>query len=55
MSTAAYKKEEPRIPVDPNVPDLSKSHYVIAKVEMARAFMAKHPLPKEEKPAKKGK
>jgi hypothetical protein len=55
MSTTAYKKEGPRIPVDPNVPDFSKSPYVMEKVERARAFLAKHPLPKGEKSAKKGK
>jgi hypothetical protein len=29
--------------------------FYIAKVERARAFLAKHPLPEEEKPAKKGR
>ncbi len=55
MSSSANKKEEPRIPVDLNMPDLSKSPYVIAKVERARAFLANHPLPKDVKPTKKGK
>jgi hypothetical protein len=53
VSTTAYKKEASRIPVDHTIPDFSKSPYVIEKVERARAFLAKHPLPKEDKPAKK--
>jgi hypothetical protein len=47
-------KQEIAITIDPNMPDFSKSPYAIKKAERARAFIAKHGLPKEEKP-KKGK
>jgi hypothetical protein len=48
------KKQEPAITVDPNMPDFNKSPFAIKKAERARAFIAKHGLPKEDKP-KKGK
>ncbi len=45
--------EEAGITIDPNIPDFSKSPFVIKKVEKARAFIAKHGLPKEEEAPKK--
>jgi hypothetical protein len=48
MSTTANKKYLPGITVDPNVPDFSKSPFVIKKVERARAIIAKYGLPKEK-------
>ena len=54
MPSTADKKHLPGITVDPNMPDFSKSPFIIKKVERARAFIAKHGLPKEDKP-KKGK
>jgi len=48
MPTAANKKHLPGITVDPNMPDFSKSPFIIKKVERARAFIAKHGLPKEK-------
>jgi len=55
MATTANKKHLPGITVDPNMPDFSKSPFVIKKVERARATIAKYGLPKEDKPTKKGK
>ena len=52
MRTSTHKKLAPEITVDPNMPDFSKSPFVIKKVERARAFIAKHGLPKEIKPKK---
>jgi hypothetical protein len=53
MSTTSNKKYLPGITVDPDMPDLSKAPSVIKKVERARAFVAKHGLPKDlEKPKK---
>jgi hypothetical protein len=48
MPTTSNKKHLPGITVDPNIPDFSKSPFVIKKVERARAFIAKHGLPEEE-------
>ena len=48
------KKHELVVTVDPNIPDFSKSPYIIKKVERARAFIAKHGLP-EDMPGKKSK
>jgi len=53
MRTTANKKHLPGITIDPNMPDLSKSPFVIKKVERARAFIAKHGLPGKD--VKKGK
>jgi hypothetical protein len=53
MSKTAHKKHEPAITVDPNMPDFSKSPFAIKKVERARAFIAKHGLPKKEEAKKK--
>jgi hypothetical protein len=55
MSTPATKKHLQGITIDPNMPDLSKDPFFVKKAESARAFIAKHGLPKEDKPAKKGK
>lgn len=54
MSTTD-KKHLPGITVDSNIPDFNKSPYAIKKAERARALIAKHGLPKDNKPAKKGK
>jgi hypothetical protein len=51
---AADKKHLPGITVNPNIPDYSKDPFIIKKVERARAFIAKHGLPKDNK-SKKGK
>jgi hypothetical protein len=55
MSTISHKKEEPGITVVHNMRDHSKDPFIIKKVERARAFIAKHGLPKDDKPAKKSK
>ena len=52
MPTTADKKHLPGITVNPNIPDFSKSPFVIKKVERARALIAKYGLPKEDKPKK---
>jgi len=52
MPTTADKNHLPGITVDPNMPDFSKSPFVIKKVERARALVAKYGLPKEDKPKK---
>jgi len=52
MPATTHKKLKTEITVDPNFPDFSKSPYVIKKVERARAFIAKHGLPKVIKPKK---
>jgi hypothetical protein len=54
MRANTHNRNERTITVDPNMPDFSKSPFVIKKVEKARAFIAKHGLPKGGKP-KKGK
>ncbi|MHA4807399.1 hypothetical protein ACX0G9_04815 [Flavitalea flava] len=48
MKITEQKKHHPSITVDPNVPDFSKSPFVIKKVERARARIAKYGLPKIE-------
>ena len=54
MSTRAkYNTHTPAITVDPNMPDFSKSPFVIKKVERARAFIAKNGLPKDKRSSKK--
>lgn len=53
MRDRAHKKQESTITVDPNMPDFSKSPFIIKKVEKARAFIAKHGLPKKEGTQKK--
>ena len=52
MPTTADKKHLPGITINPNIPDFNKSPFAIKKAEKARAFIAKHGLPKEEKPKK---
>jgi hypothetical protein len=52
MPTSTHKKHTPEITVDPNMPDFSKSPFVIKKVERARALIAKCGLPKEIKSKK---
>jgi hypothetical protein len=49
MSATANKKHLPGITIDPNMRDYSKDPFVIKKVENARAFIAKHGLPKDNK------
>ena len=46
------KKEENAITIDPNIRDYSKDPFIVKKIERARAFIAKHGLPKEDKPKK---
>ena len=41
------KKTSLGIPIDPNMRDYSKEPYFIKKAEKARAFIAKHGLPKK--------
>jgi hypothetical protein len=53
MSATSNKKHLPGITVDPNMPDYSKSPFIVKKVERARALIAKYGLPKEK--PKKGK
>jgi hypothetical protein len=53
MRTIIPKKEEPVMTIDPNMPDHNKSEFAKKKAERARAFIAKHGLPKT-KSAKKG-
>ena len=55
MSIISHKKEEPAITIVHNMRDHSKDPFIIKKVERARAFIAKHGLPKDDKHAKKGK
>ncbi|MHA4807398.1 hypothetical protein ACX0G9_04810 [Flavitalea flava] len=43
------------VTIDPNIPDFSKSPFVIKKVENAKAFFAKHGLPNIEEIIKKSK
>lgn len=52
MRTNAHNKKDRAITVDPNMPDFSKSPFVIKKVESARALIAKYGLPKETKSKK---
>ncbi len=52
MSTTADKRHLPGITIDPNMRDYSKDPFVIKKVERARAFFAKHGLPKDHKSKK---
>ena len=54
MSTTD-KKLLPGITVNPNMRDYSKDPFFVKKAERARALIAIYGLPKEDKPAKKGK
>jgi hypothetical protein len=49
MSKANYNKEDIGITVVHNMRDYSKDPFILKKVEQARAFIAKHGLPKEGK------
>jgi hypothetical protein len=53
MPNTAHKKHKPTITVDPNMPDFSRSSFIVKKVEKARAFIAKHGLPKKEEARKR--
>ena len=55
MSTISHKKDEPGITIVHNMRDYSKDPFIIKKVKNARAFIAKHGLPKDDKVTKKGK
>lgn len=46
------KKPLPGITINPNMRDHSKDPFFIIKAERARAFIAKHGLPKDDKPKK---
>jgi hypothetical protein len=50
----SINQKEGIVTVDPNMRDHSKDAFFVKKAEKARAFIAKHGLPKSEKP-KKGK
>ena len=52
MLAHKHKREDPAITIDPNMRDYSKEPFVIKKLERARAFIAKHGLPKEDRPKK---
>ena len=53
MRASINKKHELIITVDPNMPDFSKSPFALKKAEKARAFIAKHGLPGNNKSKKK--
>jgi hypothetical protein len=55
MRTTADKKHLPGITVDPNMRDYSKDPFFVKKAERARAFIAKHGLPKDLDKPKKSK
>jgi hypothetical protein len=53
MRTITPKKGEPLMTIDPNMPDLNKTEFARKKADRARAFIAKHGLPKDEKGKKR--
>jgi hypothetical protein len=55
MSKTSTGKYLPGITVVPTLDEVSKSPFIIKKVERAKALIAKYGLPKDDKPAKKGK
>jgi hypothetical protein len=55
MSKTTTGKHLPGVTVLPSLAEVSKSPFVIKKVERAKALIAKYGLPKEDKPAKKSK
>jgi len=55
MSTGIHNKGNLSITIDPNIPDFNKSSFALKKAEKARAFIAKHGLPKDIKPTRKTK
>jgi hypothetical protein len=54
MRTITPKKGEPLMTVNSNMPDFNKTEFARKKAERARAFIAKHGLPKDER-GRKGK
>ena len=52
MAIITEGKHLPGITVNNNIPDYSKSPFIIKKAEKARATIAKYGLPKEDKPKK---
>jgi hypothetical protein len=55
MRITTHKKGDLSMTIDPNIPDFNKSSFAIKKAEKARATIAKHGLPKEDKPSRKSK
>lgn len=55
MTTASHKKGDSSITYNSDMPDYNKTPYAIKKAEKARAFIAKHGLPKKGSTGKKGK
>jgi hypothetical protein len=55
VSRAIIRKAVKTAFSDPNIPDFNKSAFALKKAEKARAFIAKHGLPKDAKPSRKGK
>ena len=49
MPDKADKKHLPGITVNPNMPDYSKSPFIIKKAEKARATIAKYGLPEDQR------
>jgi hypothetical protein len=54
-TTTTMKRLKAGLYLDPNMRDYSKDPFVIKKAERARAFIAKHGLPKDLDKPKKGK
>jgi hypothetical protein len=52
MNTSKNNKHLPGITVSSDMRDYSKEPFFVKKAEKARAFIAKHGLPKEIKPKK---
>ena len=52
MSEKANKERLPGITINPNMRDYSKDPFFVKKAESARAFIAKHGLPEDDKPRK---
>ena len=52
MSKGATKEQLQGITIVHNMRDHSKDPFIIKKVEKARAFIAKHGLPEDDKPKK---
>lgn len=53
MRTITPKKGEPLMTIDPNMLDLNKTEFARKKADRARAFIAKHGLPRDEKGKKR--
>ena len=54
-TTTTMKRLKAGLYLDPNMLDYSKDPFVIKKAERARAFIAKHGLPKDLDKPKKSK